>query len=128
VTEGIKSSHASEANRQPVDASVPQGTANTARASVSGRPERKPLIPWAALLDEAVKKPGFIHEAYSRFHDISQDETAPLEPWLRLRADGCRLPNDWGPGGGPISVFCRVPISCWRAFIENGSRPLSFCP
>jgi hypothetical protein len=52
-------------------ASVPQATANTARASVKGRPERKPLISWAALLDEAGKKPGFIHEAYSRFHNCS---------------------------------------------------------
>jgi len=28
-------------------------------------------FPWAALLDEAVKKPGYIHEAYSRFHNYS---------------------------------------------------------
>ena len=33
--------------------------------------ERKPMVSWAALLDEAVKKPGFIHEAYSRFHNYS---------------------------------------------------------
>ena len=33
--------------------------------------DRKPLVSWAALLDEAVKKPGFIHEAYSRFHNYS---------------------------------------------------------
>jgi hypothetical protein len=35
------------------------------------RAERKPMVSWAALLDEAVKKPGFIHEAYSRFHNYS---------------------------------------------------------
>ena len=29
------------------------------------------MVSWAALLDEAVKKPGFIHEAYSRFHNYS---------------------------------------------------------
>ena len=29
--------------------------------------ERKAMVSWVALLDEAVKKPGFIHEAYSRF-------------------------------------------------------------
>src|SRR5688572_28858361 len=31
----------------------------------------KPMISWAALLGEAVTKPGFIHEAYSRFHNYS---------------------------------------------------------
>jgi hypothetical protein len=33
--------------------------------------ERKHIVSWAALLDEAVKKPGFIHEAYSRLHNYS---------------------------------------------------------
>ncbi|MGH9436984.1 MAG: ArdC-like ssDNA-binding domain-containing protein, partial [Terriglobia bacterium] len=28
-------------------------------------------VSWAALLDEAVCKPGFIHQAYSRFHNYS---------------------------------------------------------
>ena len=28
-------------------------------------------LSWAALLNEAVTKPGFIHEAYSRFHNYS---------------------------------------------------------
>src|SRR5204863_1391938 len=31
----------------------------------------KPMVSWAALLNEAVKKPGFIHDAYSRFHNYS---------------------------------------------------------
>src|SRR5688572_22692672 len=31
----------------------------------------KPMVSWAALLTEAVTKPGFIHEAYSRFHNYS---------------------------------------------------------
>ena len=35
------------------------------------RKERKPMVSWAALLHEAVKNPGFIHEAYSRFHSYS---------------------------------------------------------
>src|SRR5215471_19051170 len=30
--------------------------------------ERKPMVSWAALLQEAVTKPGYIHEAYTRFH------------------------------------------------------------
>jgi hypothetical protein len=29
------------------------------------------MVSWAALLDEAVKNPGFIHEAYSQFHNYS---------------------------------------------------------
>ena len=36
-----------------------------------GGAERKPMISWAALLQEAVSKPGYIHEAYSRFHSYS---------------------------------------------------------
>lgn len=35
------------------------------------RTDKKPLISWTALLDEAVKKPGYIHEAYCRFHNYS---------------------------------------------------------
>ena len=31
----------------------------------------KPMVSWAALLNEAVTKPGFIHEAYERFHNYS---------------------------------------------------------
>jgi antirestriction protein ArdC len=31
----------------------------------------KAMVSWAALLNEAVTKPGFIHEAYSRFHNYS---------------------------------------------------------
>ncbi len=29
------------------------------------------MVSWAALLQEAVSKPGYIHEAYSRFHNYS---------------------------------------------------------
>ncbi len=29
------------------------------------------MVSWAALLDEAVRKPGYIHQAYSRFHNYS---------------------------------------------------------
>jgi len=31
------------------------------------RKDRKPMVSWAALLDEAVRKPGYIHEAYGAF-------------------------------------------------------------
>jgi len=29
------------------------------------------MVSWAALLDEAIRKPGYIHEAYSRFRYYS---------------------------------------------------------
>jgi antirestriction protein ArdC len=35
------------------------------------RNDKKPTVSWAALLDEAVSKPGYIHQAYSRFHAYS---------------------------------------------------------
>jgi antirestriction protein ArdC len=33
--------------------------------------EKRPMVSWAALLQEAVSKPGYIHEAYCRFHNYS---------------------------------------------------------
>jgi len=40
--------------------------------------DRKPMVSWAALLDEIVRKPGYIHEAYSRFHNYSLGNHAKL--------------------------------------------------
>jgi N-terminal domain of anti-restriction factor ArdC len=48
----------------------PQGHSGSARQGAE-RDKRKPMVSWAALLDEAVKKPGIIHDAYSRFHNYS---------------------------------------------------------
>ena len=39
-----------------------QGITGGARDSAE-RKDRKPMVSWAALLDEAVRKPGYIHEA-----------------------------------------------------------------
>ncbi len=47
-----------------------QGITGGARDGAERR-DRKPMVSWAALLDEAVRKPGYIHEAYSRFHSYS---------------------------------------------------------
>lgn len=44
---------------------------DTGGASRNGGIQRKPMVSWAALLDVAVKKPGFIHETYSLFHNYS---------------------------------------------------------
>jgi len=48
----------------------PRGPTGGTRCGAE-RKERKPMVSWAALLDKAVKKPGFIHEAYTRFHNYS---------------------------------------------------------
>ena len=65
MTEEIKARQTAEET-----SSVQSGQqANTGSARNSA--ERKPMVSWAALLDEAVKKPGFIHQAYSRFHNYS---------------------------------------------------------
>lgn|GEM_PF-3688714 len=51
--------------------SIPQGYTGGARIGAE-RNERKRMVSWAALLDEAVKKPpGCIHEVYSRLHSCS---------------------------------------------------------
>ena len=47
-----------------------QGITGGARDGAE-RTDRKPMVSWAALLDEAVRKPGYIHEAYSRFDNYS---------------------------------------------------------
>ncbi|MGH9396524.1 MAG: hypothetical protein ACRD18_06705, partial [Terriglobia bacterium] len=65
--------------RQTADkasSAVPAGQASTEAPTVGARwgaerTDTKPMISWAALLDEAVKKPGYIHQAYSRFHNYS---------------------------------------------------------
>ena len=48
-----------------------EGSAQVRTGDALTSTERKPMVSWAALLDEALKKPGFIHEAYSRFHNYS---------------------------------------------------------
>ena len=65
VTEGIQI----EQTRSDGSAAQ-QGITGGARYGAE-RAERKPMVSWAALLDEAVRKAGYIHEAYSRFHNYS---------------------------------------------------------
>ena len=50
--------------------SIPQGYTGSAGSAPEIK-NRKPLVSWAALLEEAVTKPGYIHEAYSRFWNYS---------------------------------------------------------
>jgi hypothetical protein len=68
TTEEIKVRQTAEQTTSVVEAGQ---RADTGAASRNDGTERKPMVSWAALLDEAVKKPGFIHEAYSRFRNYS---------------------------------------------------------
>ena len=86
------------------------------------RKDRKPMISWAALLDEAVTKPGYIHQAYSRFHQFSLgnqllvlfqclDRSIPLGPlasytkWKQLGRQVQR--------GSKAITLC-MPVTCNR--------------
>ena len=66
MTEEIKTRQTAEETTSAVESGQ---RADTGSARYGA--ERKAMVSWAALLDEAVKKPGFIHEAYSRFHNYS---------------------------------------------------------
>src|SRR5271157_1463355 len=77
--------------------------------------ERKPMVSWAALLDEAVKKPGFIHEAYSRFHNYSLGNQL-------LALFQCIMR---GIQPGPLATFPK-----WkelRRFVKKGQKALTLC-
>ena len=77
--------------------------------------ERKPLVSWAALLDEAVKKPGFIHEAYSRFHNYSLgNQLLALFQCMMRRIQP-----------GPLATFPK-----WKElgrFVKKGQKALTLC-
>ncbi len=130
MTEEIKTSQTSEASRESVSRRT---TVNTGGASVNGRPERKPLISWAALLDEAVKKPGFIHEAYSRFHNYSLGnqllamfqclergvQPGPLATWPKWKELGRYVKK------GERALTLCMPVNCRRTRTvtkQNGSE------
>jgi antirestriction protein ArdC len=77
--------------------------------------EIKPMVSWAALLDEAVKKPGFIHEAYSRFHNYSLGNQ--LLPLFQCFERGIQP--------GPLATFPR-----WKElgrFVRKGEKALTLC-
>ena len=77
--------------------------------------ERKPMVSWAALLDEAVKKPGFIHEAYRRFHNYSLGNQL-------LALFQCIMR---GIQPGPLATFPK-----WKElgrFVRKGQKALTLC-
>jgi hypothetical protein len=77
--------------------------------------DRKPMVSWAALLDEAVKKPGFIHEAYSRFHNYSLgNQLLALFQCMMRRIQP-----------GPLATFPK-----WKElgrFVKKGQKALTLC-
>jgi len=75
----------------------------------------KPTVSWAALLNEAVTKPGFIHEAYSRFHNYSLGNQ--LLALFQCLARGIQP--------GPLATFPR-----WKElgrFVKKGEKALTLC-
>jgi hypothetical protein len=84
-------------------------------AEREGRNNQKPMVSWAALLDEAVTKPGFIHHAYSRFHNYSLGNQL-------LALFQC---VERGIAPGPLASFTK-----WKQLgrcFKKGERALTLC-
>lgn len=121
MTEEITIRQTASETSSAVPADQASTEAPTVGASVSGRTEReetgekKPMVSWAALLDEAVSKPGFIHQAYSRFHNYSMGN--------RLLALSQCFEREIQPG--PLGSFMK-----WKQLgrrIKKGERALTLC-
>jgi len=99
-----------------------EGSFQAHTADAPSGAERKPMVSWAALLDDAVKKPSFIHEAYSRFHDYSLGnqllalfqcfergiQPGPLATWPKWKQLGRYVKR-----GGKALTQC-MPLTCKR--------------
>ncbi|MGH9353469.1 MAG: ArdC-like ssDNA-binding domain-containing protein [Terriglobia bacterium] len=73
------------------------------------------MISWAALLDEAVSKPGYIHQAYSRFHNYSLGNQL-------LALFQC---FERGVQPGPLASFLK-----WKELgrhVKKGEKALTLC-
>ena len=73
------------------------------------------MVSWAALLQEAVSKPGYIHEAYSRFHNYSLGNQL-------LALFQCLVR---GIQAGPLATFPR-----WKELgrhVKKGEKALTLC-
>jgi antirestriction protein ArdC len=102
--------------REETGSAVQSGQrADTGAASRNNGTERKAMVSWAALLDEAVKKPGFIHEAYSRFHNYSiGNQLLALFQCLER-----------GIQPGPLATFPK-----WNSlgrYVKKGEKALTLC-
>ena len=75
----------------------------------------KAMVSWEALLDQAVTRPGFIHEAYSRFHNYSLGNQ--LVALLQCHQRG--IPP------GPLATFPK-----WKELgrsVKKGEKALILC-
>ena len=79
------------------------------------RQANKAMVSWAALLDQAVTRPGFIHEAYSRFHNYSLGNQ--LLALLQCHQRGIQP--------GPLATFPK-----WKELgrnVKRGEKALMLC-
>ena len=120
MTEEIKISQTAEETTSTASGGQ-QASTGGARHGAE-RKERKPIVAWAALLEEAVKKPGFIHEAYSRFHSYSIANQllalfqccerslapGPIATWPKWKALGRHIRK------GERALMLCVPYTCTR--------------
>jgi antirestriction protein ArdC len=109
VTEGIQI----EQTRSDGSAAQ-QSITGGARDGAESR-DRKPMVSWAALLHEAVKEPGYIHEAYSRFHSYSLGNQ--LLALFQCFERGIRP--------GPLATFPK-----WKELgrhVRRGEKALTLC-
>src|SRR6266568_9133085 len=91
-----------------------QGITGGARWCAERR-DRKPMVSWAALLQEAVSKPGYIHEAYRRFHNYSLGNQ--LLALFQCFARGIQP--------GPLATFPK-----WKELgrhVKKGEKALTLC-
>ncbi|MGH9353484.1 MAG: ArdC family protein [Terriglobia bacterium] len=121
MTEEIKT-QPTAGEQNVVVPSSPQVLTGGARGSAE-RDERKPTVSWAALLDEAVSKPGYIHQAYSRFHNYSLGnqllalfqcvergiQPGPLASFLKWKELGRHVKK------GEKAITLCMPFTCKRA-------------
>jgi antirestriction protein ArdC len=94
--------------------SISQGRTGSARYGAE-RAEMKPMVSWAALLEEAVKKPGYIHQAYNRFWSYSiGNQLLALYQCIER-----------GIQPGPLATFLK-----WKELgrhVKKGSKALTLC-
>ena len=113
MIEEIKTQQTANDTTSTVPAGHPASTVGARNGAE--RKERKPMVSWAALLDEAVRKPGFIHEAYTRFHSYSiGNQLLALFQCL-----------EQGIQPGPLATFPK-----WKELgrhVKKGSKALTLC-
>ena len=117
------------ASRDPLALGCPARKGQKRRTTVNEKTQiqksegnGKSTVSWAALLTEAVSKPGYIHEAYSRFHGYSLGnqmlalfqclsrgiQPGPLASFLKWKELGRHVTK------GERALMLCMPIACKR--------------